>query len=208
MSEINCTPSSKRPKLSAAARRYLLAMQAFCKPLHAGDTDTGESSGSAISCPAPPSPQTQDGHLKSEEEVPEPFNSPSHGENSMNEEVSVPQAASYSPVSEPKEKEWAVESILDKGLVDKQPYYLIKWEGFPEKEATWEPERNLTGCMETLAEFNRTWKESRKVDKSRKAGPGRGWTRDKLADPHVAPQKRESSLVDDSGVKRKKKFMF
>ncbi|MGH3056499.1 MAG: chromo domain-containing protein, partial [Gaiellaceae bacterium] len=35
-------------------------------------------------------------------------------------------------------------------------YFLIRWEGFPPSEDTWEPEENLRGCTESLQEYWRT----------------------------------------------------
>ena len=41
---------------------------------------------------------------------------------------------------------FVVERILGKGKdIDGNTIYKVKWEGFPEEEATWEPEANLEG---------------------------------------------------------------
>ncbi len=54
-----------------------------------------------------------------------------------------------------------VERILDHRTVRKGRYgdakeYLIKWKGFGVEHNSWEPERNLDGCNETLEEYRRS----------------------------------------------------
>ena len=45
------------------------------------------------------------------------------------------------------EIEWEVESILDKKQIHRGRtitiFYLVKWKGYPEYDATWEPKENL-----------------------------------------------------------------
>lgn len=50
--------------------------------------------------------------------------------------------------------EYEVEEILDCQYVRKQVRYLIKWQGYPHSENTWEPKRNLS-CPEKLEAFHR-----------------------------------------------------
>ena len=42
-----------------------------------------------------------------------------------------------------KEAKFIVEKILDKKIIKKQIYYLIKWKGFLKKDSTWESKKNL-----------------------------------------------------------------
>ena len=42
-----------------------------------------------------------------------------------------------------KESKFIVEKILDKKIIKKQIYYLIKWKGFLKKDSTWESKKNL-----------------------------------------------------------------
>jgi hypothetical protein len=50
-------------------------------------------------------------------------------------------------------EEYVVESILDYKLIRRKPHYLVKWEGFPLSDATWEPVGNLRSCPAKLQAF-------------------------------------------------------
>ena len=49
-----------------------------------------------------------------------------------------------------------VEKILRKRVVDGRTEYLLKWEGFSEKENTWEPKENIFS-QEMLEDFEEKW---------------------------------------------------
>ncbi|KAM7541815.1 hypothetical protein Aperf_G00000013823 [Anoplocephala perfoliata] len=51
-----------------------------------------------------------------------------------------------------KEGEFIVEKILQVREIQNRRWYLIKWEGYPETESTWEPEENCR-CAELISEF-------------------------------------------------------
>ena len=53
-----------------------------------------------------------------------------------------------------QEIESEIKEILDQQEVDGQPRYLIKWEGYPHSNNTWEPENNLN-CPIILSDFRR-----------------------------------------------------
>ena len=59
-------------------------------------------------------------------------------------------------IPETEEEEYEVEAILDKKLVRKKSYYLVKWKGYPLHDATWEPLENLKNTMEKVKEFELT----------------------------------------------------
>jgi hypothetical protein len=50
--------------------------------------------------------------------------------------------------------EFEVEDILDSRVYRRQKQYLVKWRGYPEYDATWEPASCLTNCMEILDAFH------------------------------------------------------
>jgi hypothetical protein len=53
--------------------------------------------------------------------------------------------------------EFEVEKLLDKRVIRRgrgsTTQYLVKWLGYPEYEATWEPTSNLTHCQDLITEF-------------------------------------------------------
>jgi hypothetical protein len=53
-----------------------------------------------------------------------------------------------------KEEEYAVEHIMDEAAGK----FLVKWKGYPESEATWEPKSALAGCASAL----RAWALAKK----------------------------------------------
>ncbi len=66
----------------------------------------------------------------------------------------LPSTASLGSFNQTAEsQEYAVEKILDMKIIDDQVYYLIKWEGYPESESTWEPIEHLTNILHLVEEF-------------------------------------------------------
>ena len=51
------------------------------------------------------------------------------------------------------EEEFEVEKILDKRINRKRIEYLVKWKGYPEHDAQWEPLENLQNAHESLEEY-------------------------------------------------------
>ena len=49
--------------------------------------------------------------------------------------------------------DFIVEAILNKRVKNNQIEYLIKWEGYPIEEATWEPVRNLSNVKDMIRRF-------------------------------------------------------
>jgi hypothetical protein len=60
-------------------------------------------------------------------------------------------------VAEDGTEVWLVEEILNKRLIgrgkNRPVEYLVKWQGYPRSEATWEPERNLDGSHQAIADY-------------------------------------------------------
>ena len=53
-----------------------------------------------------------------------------------------------------KEDTYLVETIIDKKQVGKRVLYLVKWEGYPSDQNTWEPASNLKNVKDLLEKFN------------------------------------------------------
>ena len=52
---------------------------------------------------------------------------------------------------------FTVEEILDKKLFGTEWKYLVKWDGWPKSQSTWEPADNLDNIKESLEEFEKEW---------------------------------------------------
>ena len=71
--------------------------------------------------------------------------------------------ASWQPIPTAEGEEYEVEFILDERGSSNNKQYLVKWKGYPEDEATWIPEANITNAKEVLRAFRTTrGKKSRK----------------------------------------------
>ena len=53
-----------------------------------------------------------------------------------------------------KNKFYNVENIITRKNVGKRQFYLIKWEGYPIKDCSWEPISNLSNIMDMVKEFD------------------------------------------------------
>jgi hypothetical protein len=56
-------------------------------------------------------------------------------------------------MSAEEEDGYPIEKVLDDKTVDGVRYFKVKWEGYPDSEATWEPEQNLEGSQELVDEY-------------------------------------------------------
>jgi len=63
-----------------------------------------------------------------------------------------------------------VEAIREKKKIRGTMHYLVKWQGFPETENTWEPVQNLSKT-DVAKDFERSWKEQAKRTKTIQPSP-------------------------------------
>jgi len=88
------------------------------------------------------------------------------------------------------EEEYTVEKILDKRIRGGKTEYLIKWEGYPDSENTWEPEDNLD-CPDLISAFEEKTKQ-KKEEKKRK----------KEAESSGSGKKKQKLVEDEEGKPR------
>jgi len=88
------------------------------------------------------------------------------------------------------EEEYTVEKILDKRIRGGKTEYLIKWEGYPDSENTWEPEDNLD-CPDLISGFEEKTKQ-KKEEKKRK----------KEAESSGSGKKKQKLVEDEEGKPR------
>lgn len=66
--------------------------------------------------------------------------------------------------SKVNENEYVVEKIIDKRVTKKgKVEYLLKWKGYSARYNTWEPEKNLEGCLRMKSEFDKQYEKNNQV---------------------------------------------
>ena len=75
-----------------------------------------------------------------------------------------PLGNNISDLYEPNIDEWVVEEILDvrlknvrlsRHMYKKVKEYLVLWKGYPQEDASWEPEEHLQNCKYKLEKFHK-----------------------------------------------------
>ena len=61
--------------------------------------------------------------------------------------------------------EYNVKAILDRHGPQTNPQYLVKWEGYPFWESTWEPQSNLQNAQEFIQKFDQDHPHSSKCSR-------------------------------------------
>ncbi|KAH7562940.1 reverse transcriptase [Bipolaris maydis] len=73
----------------------------------------------------------------------------------------APQDAELAEDIELENDEYMVEAVKDLRKIGRQWKYLVKWQGWPDSQNTWEPEGNLTNCKELIRAYHRQHPEKR-----------------------------------------------
>ncbi len=84
-------------------------------------------------------------------------------------------------------EEYEVEEIKDLQKFGRQWKYLVKWQGWPESQNTWEPERNLTNCKSLVQGYH---ERTRQKERSAPKGRGRPQRKDQKIQPVTSPGQR------------------
>ena len=89
---------------------------------------------------------------------------------------------------------YEVEKILDKKTDRKGALYLVKWEGFSEAQATWEPEEHLQGVKWLVEDFNRRYGDT--------PAPRKTESKTQEAPVLLAEKRTGEELVEDKPAKK------
>ncbi|KRX02661.1 Chromo domain protein [Pseudocohnilembus persalinus] len=110
--------------------------------------------------------------------------------------------------SQQEPEEYVVESIIQDKIIKKKKYFLVKWEGYPESENTWEPEGNLiAGCGDLLKQYQLNKKlnsSAKKNQKNEKLINKQNIKNKKLYDEQSEDQEEQSSQQYESNVVKDK----
>ena len=67
-------------------------------------------------------------------------------------QLPYPSGTTYT--QQPQTDIYTVDKILDRKKVGKKVMYYVKWDGYSEKEGTWEPIANLKNVKDMVKEFD------------------------------------------------------
>ena len=59
-------------------------------------------------------------------------------------------------VTEDREIEFEVETIIDSQWKGRHLEYLVHWKGYSEEDCTWEPKGNLSNALDVIKDFHRS----------------------------------------------------
>ena len=59
-------------------------------------------------------------------------------------------------VTEDREIEYEVETIIDSRWKRNHLEYLVHWKGYSEEDCTWEPKGNLSNALDAIKDFHRS----------------------------------------------------
>ena len=98
-------------------------------------------------------------------------------------------------MSASEEEEYTVEAVLAKRVVEGKPQYKVKWQGYDESEATWEPLENCEGCEGLISAFEESDKGA-SPDLASKALPQKSGRRASAGKRKAAQAKQKDAKKD------------
>ncbi|KAH7548622.1 reverse transcriptase [Bipolaris maydis] len=105
----------------------------------------------------------------------------------------APQDAELAEDIELENDEYMVEAVKDLRKIGRQWKYLVKWQGWPDSQNTWEPEENLTNCKELIRAYHRQHPERRGPGPQGK-GSNQG-TKDRKNQPVTRPDQPTARIA-------------
>jgi len=98
------------------------------------------------------------------------------------------------------EEEYVVEKVVDKKILDDGGIlYLIKWEGYPDSDNTWEPKENITSKT-LIAQYEKSLKSKESLEKSNVENESKS-VEENLEKDDKTPgrkNKRKSTITDNA----------
>ena len=65
-----------------------------------------------------------------------------------------------------EDEEWKVEEVKSKTTLNKETYYLVKWEGWPAEYNQWVLEKDMAGAPKAIRQYKKTAQEKAKKRRS------------------------------------------
>jgi len=98
------------------------------------------------------------------------------------------------------EEEYVVEKVVDKKILDDGGIlYLIKWEGYPDSDNTWEPKENITSKT-LIAQYEKSLKSKESLEKSNVENESKSVEENLEKDDKTSGRKnkRKSTVTDNA----------
>lgn len=99
-------------------------------------------------------------------------------------------------IEEEKDRLYTVEKILNKKKEGNKVKYLVKWEGYPMEDSTWEPEENLEYVQGLIDEFEHGLKD---IYKQKKRGRPRKIENDNSDSDSDISRKKSNKIIKYTG---------
>lgn len=103
----------------------------------------------------------------------------------------------------PSGQEFVVEKVVARRFNQKrrQFEYLLKWEGYPPEQNTWEPAENMSACTHLIKQYEDTLvKNGGSSSGGKRPGPGRPRKMDQIQSIGVIKPKVSPQAVEQIGI--------